>query len=513
MTVFLESLKRSHPADQIFVLHEDILEDDLAVIKKYYREVKFISVKRSLNYTKPQELIPAKLTFYAQYLKKFEENEIVCIIDVDTLVYKNISELIKKDFDLIYTWKNERIYLNTGVLIVRNSERVRKFFEYWNNKTRDIIDNDQRLAEAIERMGAADQQSLADLLSDLDYLKGGKIRYEFGELKFLGYDCKWLNQTNSVPVSSGSYIFHYKAGWKSILLEEGEYTSKRPKSTSIQMKELWEDLFNDANENMAKRFVLDACEQHGQSFKYEDLDYREKGIINSEMLAVLAVTKQMNIELIIESGRYSGQSTKVLAEFYKGTDVRIISIEHNRGEIAKQAEKDLAGYKNLELLYGDSNVVVPRLFKTNQARRTAVLIDGPKGEAALKLMLSTLSHPNVLVGFVHDLPKPYRRTTGIWRDLVSNYFDRVFFTDDFEYVDQYSFLDKNIWAEDGLEWGPYHKNYAKTGSYGPTLGIILPTSRDRFRAGFFNRSRLVIYLNTRFPRLMKKMSQGFNFHY
>jgi hypothetical protein len=71
------------------------------------------------------------------------------------------------------------------------------------------------------------------------------------------------------------------------------------------------------------------------------------------------------------------------------------------------------------------------------------------------------------------------------RIYAERYFDDPFFTDDAEFVEKFSYLDEPVFAATDAgegHWRP-NRNGARTqASYGPTLGVFIPTPDDRERA-------------------------------
>src|SRR5713226_7299121 len=83
------------------------------------------------------------------------------------------------------------------------------------------------------------------------------------------------------------------------------------------------------------------------------------GIWESEMFLFYAAVKPFAPKQILESGRARGKSTLILARCFP--DARIVSVEYDRqSENAAAAEAKLKPYPNVDLLYGDSRIILPR---------------------------------------------------------------------------------------------------------------------------------------------------------
>jgi hypothetical protein len=129
-------------------------------------------------------------------------------------------------------------------------------------------------------------------------------------------------------------------------------------------------------------------------------------------------------------------------------------------------------------------LAIPALIAGLGNARVALLIDGPKDRKALDLLSDCLvKSPSVVVAFVHDLPRLTAATPSEGRRWAERYFEHPWFTDDPQYVARFDFLDAPVRdaAESGrVSWAPYRRGDNENQvSYGPTLGVFVPTSADR----------------------------------
>lgn len=216
-----------------------------------------------------------------------------------------------------------------------------------------------------------------------------------------------------------------------------------------------------------KRLVMDACSAHLSGFEQAvtGTTYEKGGIWNSEMLVVCAVSAALGAEVVLESGRYRGQSTVVMSSFFPH-DVHIFSIERNRDDAAALAEERLRD-SGVRLLYGDSRAVVPLVARQVAGRRITLLVDGPKGQAAVELVQDAVGREaDLVVAFVHDSASQEAKS------LIRDAFNDVFFTDDADFVATFSYLDDPAYV------AAYRKRSAASTSYGPTLAVILPDATE-----------------------------------
>jgi hypothetical protein len=128
----------------------------------------------------------------------------------------------------------------------------------------------------------------------------------------------------------------------------------------------------------------------------ETVPYRRKGMFYSEVFAFLQACERRSVTHLIESGVKFGMSTKLLSSAWHG---EIIAID-------KDAAAFDATYPGVRMVQGDSRVLIPRLLKEASLahRRVGVLIDGPKGAAALALKDLCLRTEACYVVGVHDMP-------------------------------------------------------------------------------------------------------------
>lgn len=168
-----------------------------------------------------------------------------------------------------------------------------------------------------------------------------------------------------------------------------------------------------------------------------DLKITENSVLFSEAFAFAAFCRLHEVDLVLESGVYKGVSTEVWSLFAQ--DVVAIDIF-----ISPEAEARLAPRRSVHLVTGDGRQVLPRLLQEHSDRRTAVFIDGPKGELAIRLALSLATYPQVAFVALHDMA-PYR--TELTRLGV------FFFSDESWFQEAYGHLDAPFHARPDLVAG------------------------------------------------------------
>lgn len=199
-------------------------------------------------------------------------------------------------------------------------------------------------------------------------------------------------------------------------------------------------------------------------------NYDSKGMWFSEIVQFLVCCEMADCDRIVESGRARGVSTKLLSLYFEGTDVEIISIDYRPGsEDDKIAQDRLKNADNVTLKYGDAREIANEFVNED----SGVLVDGPKGDGALRLGIHLLRDRNVPFVAIHDLHKE-----SFHRDLSELIFNHRLFTDHRKLVKGFKHFDQEVaeWnrevhSEDEM-FGPYVKDGEESRSYGPTLGFF-----------------------------------------
>lgn len=227
----------------------------------------------------------------------------------------------------------------------------------------------------------------------------------------------------------------------------------------------------------SKEAIIGYCQRNKELFTKAIGKFEERGILNSEMLLVCAVSKELDLDILIESGRYRGQSTQVLSKFLDGSKTKVESVEIFRDDNAKYVESALKQSRNVKLYYGDAHYLIPKIVRKNKGKKIGILFDGPKGKKAINIFKHALNigKGDVLVGFFHDVRKPSKEMPNMERDNVEKSFSECFFTDDDNFLEKFSELDESCISE---RWKPGLITGKPIGSYGPTLGLVFSSEKD-----------------------------------
>jgi hypothetical protein len=448
-------VSEAHPEARICVLWRDVPEREIEPLRRAFPQAEFRELDEPIEGDLHQR-IGRKLRAWTALCELHPADRIV-LLDCDALVARPIHRFFDDDADVVFTWKDEPFVLNTGVMIFRSGETAVPFFREWTQRCEAIVADPPALRRACAQSGAADQHSLREMIGFANY--DGRFDRDIAGRKtaLRGVPCRLLNETNSVPISDDTHVIHYKAGWRPILFEGARERPGRPAELCGPMLDFFRNATARAERHVARAAVASACSAAAERFGGAIAPYEERGILLSEMLAVCGVCDALDVDLVIESGRCRGQSTLVLARYFAGSKTRIVSFELERDANAAFAEERLAPHPEVDLRFGDSLARIPELLRGVEARRVAVLLDGP------------------VAGFVHDT----RRETP-QRDQVEAHLPRSFFTDDEAYVALHESFDELCLPAADAEitlhtWRPYKKGEDAIPSYGPTLAVVLPS--------------------------------------
>jgi predicted O-methyltransferase YrrM len=232
-----------------------------------------------------------------------------------------------------------------------------------------------------------------------------------------------------------------------------------------------------------------------------DVPYEERGVLFSEMFFLFATIGDHRPARILESGRARGVSALILALCFP--DSKIISIDRDRESAdSARAETQLRHRRNVDLLYGDSTLILPKLAQPDDV----VMIDGPKSFRALFLGINLLEKGAAAV-FLHDFHRGLPE-----RELVERKIPEAFFSDDPQFITRYSYLDRPCWEviekEQRGRRKPYHALGVQQPSYGPTFACIPGSSNRSYQLMIDEGARQALIDRTRYLLAKRRRESG-----
>ena len=463
----------------VVVLWQDVAAREIATLAAAFPNTRFIETAFDTG-TDIMHAIPRKMHAWlagALEAGKFATNRPIVFIDCDAMLVRPIDDVLSGEWDVLFTWKDELYPINTGVMAARDAGAAAHVFRAMLPRIERMVAKKDELAVAVGSSGAADQHALREIIGFCNYdgtfTRKVTAAGEDREIVFRGEPCRVLNETQCRPIGPSLRVIHFKTGWHPILLEGKAFTANRSREACGEMFAFWNNLEGRSADSIAATITHAGAASTQAKFSAIAGGYEERGILHSEMLAACGAFAALGVDVIIESGRCRGQSTRILAETFAGTSTKVVSIELVRDENAYFAESRLRGFPHVELLYDDTERVLPELLQRFKGHRIGLLLDGPKGVVAMNLARATFdSCPDVFVACIHDMRIDFAQ-----RAAAAAYPFRSFFTDDAEFRRLYASLDDACLPSGDITmhtWRPFKKGHDDIEGYGPTLGVFLP---------------------------------------
>lgn len=276
---FIQSLIDIYKDDfHLTLTHSNVKNEQLDKVKNKVKNLTL--VESTKGHLKQNPLIPAHKIeeSWTPTLDKLGEGERIVLIDCDTVIIKPIDRFFDFDFDLAYTFYKDhfapygtpsmmktskgRNRINTGVMLCKNSDPLKKFFQEYLRRVENFLDAGSPLGGEFL---ATDQDALMWMLSnggldwerpylDLINLEWSAI-YENDQaktykLKVKTFSCKELNEPESIgEPTEETHIIHYKGGWRDVIPKPNWNKPKgiRTKENSLPFYNIWLDKLNKWN--------------------------------------------------------------------------------------------------------------------------------------------------------------------------------------------------------------------------------------------------------------------------
>lgn len=237
----LHSIEQTHPQAVITVYWQDLPATLFAAVRAAFPRVDFLET--ALRFDRdPLQRISSKVRCWQRASE--EHAGPLVFADCDTLVRGELGSFFgKSEADIVFTTKpEERVPLNTGVLLVTANTATRTFFRRWLEETEHILQTPELFAQANDRTqpyGGTDQMSWMRLLDYDRTRETYAVTLADQTVRLRAEPCAILNETNSRllsdPPGRAIRVIHYKAGWQRILLDGRPFSAGRPRRTSWEM--------------------------------------------------------------------------------------------------------------------------------------------------------------------------------------------------------------------------------------------------------------------------------------
>ena len=222
-------------------------------INSSYSDLQFINT--DIKFEKdPIKRISSKTILWSRAVNDSPRRNIV-LLDCDILVRTSLSKYFQNNFDIGFTYKNEQFPLNTGVMLIKKNPSSLKFFEKWKQDTLKIIKDDamrEKASSVDYPYGGPDQMSFYKILNYKKDKTDYEIQIDDKNLSLVGFPCRFLNETNSVPLNDKIDVIHYKGGWQPILMKGARFSKYRSFKNGKEMYLLYLKTFRDGFERLLK---------------------------------------------------------------------------------------------------------------------------------------------------------------------------------------------------------------------------------------------------------------------
>lgn len=260
LEVLIESAYSAYNKEvSVKVLYNNISGDWVEYCTNTFKNIEFIpsDISNDLNDSHVTKLPSMKIELWNKALNTCKDMDRVLFIDSDTAIIKKIDSFFDHDFDIAFTYKtrieeNLNWPINTGVMLVNNSEKSRQFFEYWKNEINRILKDNVANELCEKEWGAVDQAVLGKYL-DLKNIEDPLINIIKNDVSFKGFECQYLNETISIPMNDKIHIIHYKGSWHTVI-KERKYNRYRSESDCSEMLSIWDDFNKSFNNRKREQY-------------------------------------------------------------------------------------------------------------------------------------------------------------------------------------------------------------------------------------------------------------------
>ncbi len=230
---------------RVWVYHSGISDVYLKDILRKARWVRIVPCPIDTKQDDPAQLIAAALQMWVQQLADAPDGAKIALMDADMLVLKRIDHFFDWPFDIMFTYKtntneNPQWPVNCGVMLVRNSEQVRAFFDEWYRRQ---LEESAGMNAQLQSWGGKQQVAFGEMLGTRN-----KTAYALGLMshgcKLVGTPCTALNDVRRfTTISDRTHILHYKGKWRDVL-PNGTWTKDIPEERGREQFNRWRAAYN-----------------------------------------------------------------------------------------------------------------------------------------------------------------------------------------------------------------------------------------------------------------------------
>ena len=232
-----------------------------------------------------------------------------------------------------------------------------------------------------------------------------------------------------------------------------------------------------------KDVFLTLCKENAENFRSAMGGHKchKAGTFYAESFAFLMFCKMHDIDIILESGMGRGTSTEIWARNFSGP---IITCEINKKSHHDESISRLSAYKNVDINFGDSSLILQEAIREYSDKRIAIFIDGPKDTGAVSLAKQLFKNDNVIFAGIHDVANPITKCRENY-GFMSKFKKHVLSTDEDAFRDKFSYLDKDmmivLYDDNGdyYESPEYTEHTMKRFPLGCGVGIALNEHHDK----------------------------------
>ena len=136
----------------------------------------------------------------------------IILADCDMIFLDDVSTVFTQDFDVAYTKRKHRsVPINSGIVFVKNSDKVKAFFRMWLNINMEMYHNPELLGQYRRKCSGMNQPALVKAIEDAK------------DINFLQLTCKEYNACESewANINETTKVLHLKESLREIIRGQG----------------------------------------------------------------------------------------------------------------------------------------------------------------------------------------------------------------------------------------------------------------------------------------------------